>query len=82
MSSPALGCHSQDICAAHDKDAMVFDQLAVLYKKDAPVDVEDLALASLTTVLLDIIFVSDFGPVAVGRHSVSVSARNLGDLCV
>jgi hypothetical protein len=82
LSSPALSCHSQDICAAHDEYALVFDQLAVLHEKDTPVDVEDLALASLATVLLDVIIVSDFGPVAVGRHGVSIPTCNLGDLRV
>lgn len=82
LRSSALGGHSKNACAADDEDTLVIDQLAVLDKQCTPVDVEDLALSVLTAVLLDIVVVANFRPIAVCSHGVPISACHLRDLCV
>lgn len=59
LSPATLGSHSDNIRTANDENALVFVLLAVSDKQGTSMDVDDLALATFTTILFNIIFVPD-----------------------
>jgi hypothetical protein len=77
LRTTALSRHGDNVRAAHYKDALVLDEFAVADEKSATMDVDDLALSTFATVFLDIVFMPDLGPVAVGCNGMLVPADNL-----
>lgn len=77
LSTTALCRHGDDVVTADHKDTLVLDKLTVPDKECTPVNVQNLALSPFTAVLLNVVLMSDFRSVAIGRYCVFVSADNL-----
>ena len=77
LRTATLCGHGDHIGAAHHKDTLVLNQLAVPYKKCAAMDVNDLALPAFATEFFHVVLMSNLGTVAVCRNSVLVAVRHL-----
>lgn len=80
LNTTTLGSHRCDVGATDNENAIVLCLFSVLDKKEVPVDVENTALARLSSVLFDSIVVVDFGTVPICSHSIFALLELVGDL--
>lgn len=80
LNTTTLGSHRCDVGAADNENAIVLCLFSILDKKEVPVDVENTALARLSSVLFDSIIVVDFGTVPICSHGVFALLELVGDL--
>jgi hypothetical protein len=82
LSATTLCSHGDNIRAANHEDTLVFHQFAISNEQSTTMDVEDLALSALATVLFHVVFVPDLRAIAIGCHCVLIPANDLRDLGV
>jgi hypothetical protein len=77
LGASTLCRHGDDVVAPYHEDTLILHQFAIPDEENTTVNVKDLALSTFATILLDVVFLPDLRPIAIGRYSVLVTADNL-----